>query len=128
MEENKKLTKKDYFGMIREMVEGATVENKEELLAFVDKQVEMLDAKADKAKARAAEKRAEGDELRATVKAVLTNEFQGIEDILPQVEGEEITKAKIIARLTQLVKAGEVEKAKAKTEDKKEITVYKLAE
>lgn len=110
------------------MVEGATVENKEELLAFVDKQVEMLDAKADKAKARAAEKRAEGDELRATVKAVLTNEFQGIEDILPQVEGEEITKAKIIARLTQLVKAGEVEKAKAKTEDKKEITVYKLAE
>ena len=88
----------------------------------------MLDAKADKAKARAAEKRAEGDELRATVKAVLTNEFQGIEDILPQVEGEEITKAKIIARLTQLVKAGEVEKAKAKTEDKKEITVYKLAE
>ena len=50
-EENKKLTKKDYFGMIREMVEGATVENKEELLAFVDKQVEMLDAKADKAKA-----------------------------------------------------------------------------
>ncbi len=128
MEENKKLTKKDYFGIIREMVEGATVENKEELLAFVDKQVEMLDAKADKAKARAAEKRAEGDELRATVKAVLTNEFQGIEDILPQVEGEEITKAKIIARLTQLVKAGEVEKAKAKTEDKKEITVYKLAE
>lgn len=128
MEENKKLTKKDYFGMIREMVEGATVENKEDLLAFVDKQVEMLDAKADKAKARAAEKRAEGDELRATVKAVLTNEFQGIEDILPQVEGEEITKAKIIARLTQLVKAGEVEKAKAKTEDKKEITVYKLAE
>lgn len=128
MEENKKLTKKDYFGMIREMVEGASVENKEELLAFVDKQVEMLDAKADKAKARAAEKRAEGDELRATVKAVLTNEFQGIEDILPQVEGEEITKAKIIARLTQLVKAGEVEKAKAKTEDKKEITVYKLAE
>ena len=128
MEENKKLTKKDYFGMIREMVEGASVENKEELLAFVDSQVTMLDAKAEKAKARAAEKRAEGDELRATVKAVLTNEFQGIEDILPQVEGEEITKAKIIARLTQLVKAGEVEKAKAKTEDKKEITVYKLAE
>lgn len=128
MEENKKLTKKDYFGMIREMVEGASVENKEELLAFVDSQVTMLDAKAEKAKARAAEKRAEGDELRATVKSVLTNEFQGIEDILPQVEGEEITKAKIIARLTQLVKAGEVEKAKAKTEDKKEITVYKLAE
>lgn len=128
MEENKKLTKKDYFGMIREMVEGASVENKEELLTFIDNQVTMLDAKAEKAKARAAEKRAEGDELRATVKAVLTNEFQGIEDILPQVEGEEITKAKIIARLTQLVKAGEVEKAKAKTEDKKEITVYKLAE
>ena len=99
-----------------------------EYSSSIDNQVTMLDAKAEKAKARAAEKRAEGDELRATVKAVLTNEFQGIEDILPQVEGEEITKAKIIARLTQLVKAGEVEKAKAKTEDKKEITVYKLAE
>lgn len=123
MEENKKLTKKDYYEMIRELVAS-----NEELVEFVDKQITMLDNKAAKAKEKAAEKKAEGDELRATVKGLLTTDFQAIDNIVAQIEDEEITKAKVIARLTQLVKNGEAEKAKAKTDDKKEVTVYKLAE
>ena len=122
----KKLTKKDFYAMLTEIVEATEVEMKEELLAFIDKEVSLIDAKAEKAKARAAEKKAEGDALRDAVQAVLTEEYQTINDIASQVEGEEITKAKITARLTSLVKNGLAEKADVKTEDGKTVKAYKL--
>ena len=122
----KKLTKKDFYAMLTEIVEATEVEMKEDLLAFIDKEVNLIDAKAEKAKARAAEKKAEGDALRDAVQAVLTEEYQTINDIASQVEGEEITKAKITARLTSLVKNGLAEKADVKTEDGKTVKAYKL--
>ena len=42
-------------------------------------------------------------------------------------EGEEITKAKVTARLTQLVKAEVATKDTVKTEDGRKVTAYKLA-
>ena len=122
----KKLTKKDFYAMLTEIVGATKVEMKEDLLAFIDKEVSLIDAKAEKAKARAAEKKAEGDALRDAVQAVLTEEYQTINDIASQVEGEEITKAKITARLTSLVKNGLAEKADVKTEDGKTVKAYKL--
>lgn len=122
----KKLTKKDFYAMLAEIVGATEVEMKEDLLAFIDKEVSLIDAKAEKAKARAAEKKAEGDALRDAVQAVLTEEYQTINDIASQVEGEEITKAKITARLTSLVKNGLAEKADVKTEDGKTVKAYKL--
>ena len=122
----KKLTKKDFYAMLTEIVEATEVEMKEDLLAFINKEVSLIDAKAEKAKARAAEKKAEGDALRDAVQSVLTEEYQTINDIASQVEGEEITKAKITARLTSLVKNGLAEKADVKTEDGKTVKAYKL--
>lgn len=122
----KKLTKKDFYAMLTEIVGATEVEMKEDLLTFIDKEVSLIDAKAEKAKARAAEKKAEGDALRDAVQAVLTEEYQTINDIASQVEGEEITKAKITARLTSLVKNGLAEKADVKTEDGKTVKAYKL--
>ena len=126
--EEKKLTKKEYYGMSKEVIMDTEIENKEDLVEFIDAQVALIETKAMKAKEKRAEKNAEGDELRNAVQSVLTSEFQSADSILGQIEGEDLTKAKIIARLTQLVKAGVAEKTKTKTEDKKEITVYKLAE
>ena len=123
--ENTKLTKKDYYGMIKEILENAEVENKDELVAFVDKQVEAIDTKAEKAKERAAAKKVDGDALRAQVEGLLTDEYQTVDDILAQSQGADLTKAKIVARLTQLVKAEVAEKAQAKTEDGKKVMVYK---
>lgn len=123
--ENTKLTKKDYYGMIKEILENAEVENKDELVAFVDKQVEAIDTKAEKAKERAAAKKVDGDALRAQVEGLLTDEYQTADDILAQSQGDDLTKAKIVARLTQLVKAEIAEKAQAKTEDGKKVMVYK---
>lgn len=124
--ENKKLTKKDYYGMLKDIILTSDVDNKEELEAFIDRQVEIIDNKAEKAKERAAEKKAEGDELRAAIKSVLTEDYQSADDILAQLEGEDLSKAKIIARLTQLVNNGDAEKAQAKAEDGKKFMTYRL--
>lgn len=124
--ENKKLTKKDYYGMLKDIVLTSDVDNKEELEVFIDRQIEIIDNKAEKAKERAAEKKAEGDELRAAIKSVLTEDYQSADDILAQLEGEDLSKAKIIARLTQLVNNGDAEKAQAKAEDGKKFMTYRL--
>ena len=123
----KKMTKKDYFEMIKGIVEESNVENKNELNYFLDAQIESINNKAEKAKERAAAKKADGDELRETVKSVLTNDFQTAEEITAKINDEEISKAKVIARLTQLVKLGEAVKESTKTEDNKSKMTYKLA-
>lgn len=124
----KKMTKKDYYEMLKATVEGIEVENKEDLLTFIDRELELIENKSVKAKERAAEKRAEGDELRAAVKSILTTENQTIDEIFGQIEGEDLTRAKIVARLTQLVKTGEAKKEEVKSEDGKRIMVYALAD
>lgn len=123
--ENKKITKKENYEILKGIVLEANVENADELVAFLDKQIEGLDNRAAKAKERAAEKKAEGDELRAVVKAVLTNEFQTADMIASQIEGDDVSKAKVVARLSQLVKNGEAEKEQIKNEDGKKVMTYK---
>ena len=127
----KKITKKDYYAMLKEIVEESkdieTEISKEELLEFINKQVASINAKAEKAKEKAAEKKANGDELREVVQSVLTEEYQTIDNIVSQIKVEEVTKAKITARLTSLVKAGLATKSDIKNEETGKIQkAYKL--
>ena len=122
-----KMTKRDYYEVIKGIVEASDAENQAEIVEFIDKQVALLDAKAEKAKERAAKTKAEGDELRAAVQAVLTDEYQFADAIAAQVEGEEITKSKVVARLTQLVAAEVAVKDTIKAEDGRKLVAYKLA-
>lgn len=115
----KKTTKKEYYEAIRTMVE--TVETvgtipADEVLTFIDKMVEQLDAKAASAKERAAKKKADGDELREIIQGVLTADFQTIDSIVEQVGREDVTKNMVTARLTQLVKAEVAKKEQVKEE------------
>ena len=126
--EEKRITKRDNYEALKEIVEKSNVENAEMLIEFINKQIEMIDNKSAKAKEKAAEKRAEGDELRAVIKSVLTNEYQTVDAITAQIEGEDITKAKVVARLTQLVNNGEAVKEQGKSEDNKKVMTYKLAD
>ena len=123
----KKMTKKDYFNAMKEIIEGTDSEIKGELIYFIESQIASIDNKAEKAKERAAAKKAEGDALREAVKSVLTSELQTADDILSQLDGEDLTIAKVRARLTQLVNLGEAEKADIKTEDNKTKKAYKIA-
>lgn len=130
--EEKKMTKKEYFTMLKDIVRGENTDltaEQSDLLDFLDKQITLIDSKAEKAKERAAEKRAAGDELRAVVQSVLvTDHFQTVDTITSQIQGEDVTKQKIVARLTQLVKDGLAEKTDVKTEDGRSVKAYKLAE
>lgn len=120
-----KMTKAMWFEAIKAVVEASEVEQKAEMVEFIDAQVELLAKKAEKAKERAATKKVEGDELREVVKAVLTEDFQAIDEIVAQIDGEDITKAKVTARLTQLVKAELAEKEQIKVGDRK-VMAYRL--
>ena len=126
----KKMTKKDFYEMLKEIVRGdASVEmtvEQGELIDFLDKQIALIDAKAEKAKARNAEKKANGDELRDVVQSILTNDFQTIDAIVAQIEGEEVTKAKVTARLTSLVNNGIAEKTDVKDDEGRKLKAYKL--
>lgn len=120
-----KMTKAMWFEAIKAVVEASDAADKAEMVEFIDAQVELLAKKAEKAKERAAAKKVEGDELREVVRAVLTDELQAIDDIVAQIEGEDVTKAKVTARLTQLVKAELAEKDQIKVGDRK-VMAYRL--
>jgi len=123
-----KMTKRDWFGEIRAIVEGSDSEDVAGALEFIDHQVELLDAKAVKAAERAAAKKADGDELRQTVLGILTEEAQTADDITAAIGDETVTKAKVVARLTQLCKANVAEKEQVKTDDGRRVMAYALAD
>ena len=114
-----KITKREMFEAIKGLAESGALHmadfneaiSDEAVADFCANEIALLDKKAVKAKERAAQKRAEGDELTAAVKAVLTDEFQTIADIAAQIEGDDVSAAKVTYRLTQLVKSGEAEKS-----------------
>ena len=130
----KKITKKDYFAMVAEIVDNSNAENKDELMEFIEKQVQALDKKAAKAKERAAAKKAEGDELTDLVHSVLTDEYQTIADITVVVAETvpDVSASKITARLTKLFNAGVIEKEQISVEDsegkKRKCMAYRLAD
>ena len=127
----KKITKRDYYEMLKEIVYPTNADcemtvEQGELIEFIDKQIALIDSKAEKAKVRNAEKKANGDELREVVQNVLTDEFQTIDAIVAQIEVEEVTKAKVTARLTALVNNGIAEKTDVKDDEGRKLKAYKL--
>ena len=108
-----KITKREMFEAIKETLEtGSCKYDAATVMAFCDKEIASLDAKAAKAKERAAAKKSEGDELMAQVREALTGEFQTIADIAAAVAeiNADATVSKVTYRLTKLVEAGEAEK------------------
>ena len=104
-----KVTKRERYESIKALIEAVgAVEgiDTDGIVAFCDKEIATLDTRAEKAKERAAEKRAEGDELQAAVLAALTDEPASRQEVTDRIEGEDVTLAKVGYRLTALVKQG----------------------
>ena len=129
-----KVTKMDKFEMVKAELEKAGAS--EDLVLFIDNEIALLEkAKAGAAKRRAKkaeEKKAEGDPIGDAVKAALTEEFQGADDILVVIEIEDVTLGKVRNRLAKLVQEGVAVKEEGtytdeETKKKKKKMVYKVA-
>ena len=106
-----KITKREMYTNIMNLLS-----DNEAIVAFCEHEIELLDKKAVKAKETAAKKKAAGDELTDAVASVLNDEFQTIADVTAQIEGEDVTNAKVQYRLNALVKVGAAEKAEVTLE------------
>lgn len=121
----KKMTKKEMFGLLLELLETAEVAEREELKNFVAHEIEMIENKAEKAKTYKRKKTA--DVLKEQIYTKLDAlEFRTIHDIVSDFNDADITAAKVSARLTSLVKEGVAIKEEIKIENRK-LMGYKLA-
>ena len=108
-----KITKREMYEAIKETFEtGSCKFDAAVVMEFCDKEIAALDAKAAKAKERAAAKKAEADVLMTQVEEALTGEFQTIADITAAVAevNADATVSKVTYRLGKLVESGVAEK------------------
>lgn len=120
-----KMTEREMYAYIAELLP-----DHEDVTAFCDKKVAALDKKAENAKAKAAEKKAAGDELRNRVEAVLTEDWQTIADVVAALNDEDVTASKVTYRLNALVDLGVAVKDETKLPSDgktRVVKVFKLA-
>jgi hypothetical protein len=110
-----KITKAQKYAMIEDILNTVDGENVDMLIEFVQAERNALANKAAKAKAKAAEKKTEIDDLGNAVLAVMTGEPKTRDEIFEAVEFDDATVAKVGARLTKLVDAGLVQKTEVKS-------------
>ena len=117
------MTKRDYFNTLTDLVSNSTMDNKDDVLAFIANEVAILDKKKDSAKKSAAKKKEASDVLKTAIVEALTTDPTSAADIATAVG---TSKGKAVARLTALVNDGKVVKSVEKI-DKKRVTMYALA-
>ena len=121
---NSKMTKKDWFATIRAMVEGSGNEREDEILAFIDHEVELLEKKSNKSGQTKTQK--ENVEVVAKIENALREVGKAVTITELQTASEEMSaysNQKLSALLKQMVSKGTV----VRTEDKKK-AYFSLAE
>lgn len=116
-----KFTASEMYTLIKDKWTDA--ETAEAVAEFCNKELEKIAKKSARQKEKAAQKRAEGDELQNVIKSLLTNEYQTAEQILAQIAVEDgaepLTKGKIVAKMKNLVESNQAVKGDIKTEEGK---------
>lgn len=121
---NSKMTKKDWFATIRAMVEGSGNEREDEILTFIDHEVELLEKKSSKSGQTKTQK--ENVEVVAKIENALREVGKAVTITELQTASEEMgaySNQKLSALLKQMVSKGTV----VRTEDKKK-AYFSLAE
>lgn len=128
MSDSIKKTKAMYFAELREMVEENWTEDKDkdELLGFIDNELAILEKRKAAASERAAKKRAESDALTDKIYEALGDEPMTIDAILEAVADEDVTRNKVTARLSKLVKAEKVAKESIKIDGNKRMAYSRV--
>ena len=111
-----KITKAQKYAMIEDILNTVDGENVDMLIEFVQAEQAALANKAAKAKAKAAEKKTEIDDLGNAVLGVLNGTPKTRDEVFTLVENfsNDVSIAKVGARLTKLVDAGLVVKTEVK--------------
>ena len=109
--EKTKITNKSRYAAIINVLTGAPSDiETDELVNFCERQIDAIDRKSEKAKARAAEQRKVSDELTERIAAMLTDEPQTLGELAAAISDEDITTSKVSARCSKLVKEGRAAK------------------
>lgn len=107
----KRITKKEYFKMLRKVVEVANVDNRDELITFIDDQIKLLDKKKSSVNTKKV----------AEIEATLEKIYEALKEINHPATATEVadkigvSNQKASAYLKKLVEAERV----VKTLDKK---------
>ena len=99
----------------------------EDMLAFIDNEMELLEKRKASAAKRAEKKKQESDALTDRIYALLDEDLITVDEILEELDDEEVTRNKVTARLGKLVKAGKVEKETVKVDGNRRMA-YCLAD
>lgn len=102
---------------------GDVIVTSDDILAYIDTQIEALDKRTELNAKLAERRKQEGDELRKRIKATISTNCKTIPQILEALNDPNVTSAMVISRLGQLVRAGEVRKGPLKV-DGRNIMAY----
>lgn len=130
--ENKVSKKVVYQAIIDAMTTGECTMDPQIIIKMCQNEINMLERRQDKAKERAAEKKAANDELTALIEDLLTNEYQTVADFINQLNDKNMSQQKVVYRLSALAKAGIAEKGEVKVPGSegsraRTVVAYKLA-
>lgn len=109
----KKITKKDYFKMLLNVVEKSDTENKTDLTNFINHELELLNNKKTSSSnsQKEQERKAEQEKIQTIILNILKNEKNGLTATEIQRTNKELTGyslPKITAMIKKLVDAGSV--------------------
>ena len=119
-----KVTKRERFSQLMEIVKASKVENSAELVAFIEHEVELLNKKNSRS-GRPTKTQVENETIKAQIVSVLerVGKPMTVTQLLAENEFTGLSNQKVSALLTQLRKSGEV----VRTIEKK-VAFYSLAD
>ena len=129
MENTTKKTKTMLFEELREIVIDVVKdeEKQNELVDFIDKQIELLVKRKAAAADRAAKKKEESDALTEEILGLIGEDLVTVDEIVIAINREDVTRNKVTARLGKLFKSGAIVKEIVKVDGNKRMA-YKLAD
>ena len=119
-----KVTKRERFAQLMEIVNASQVENSAELVAFIEHEVELLNKKNSRS-GKPPARQIENEEIKAAILSVMerVGKPMTITQLLAEIGNSELSNQRVSALVTQLKDSGEV----IRTVEKK-VAYYSLAD
>ena len=110
----KKITKKEMFTNLYNLVDASKAENKLDLLNFIDHEIELLEKKSSKTKLTIQQKA--NLKILDTIRGIMAenNKAVTISELIKTEPLKNFTNQKISALMRKLIESGEVEKTQIK--------------